>query len=123
MAAGVVRWTARATSVASITLLAMILVGEPGTPTFSQAVAMAFFPFGVVAGMLIGWRREALGGIVTLMSLAGLYLWMTVLSGLPPRGPWFLAFSAPGLLFLICSLIEGGRGGESRPGRESLRPA
>ncbi len=108
------RWTARAAGIASVALLSQFFFGELGTPTPREVVALVFFPVGVALGMLLGWWREALGGWVTLLSLAAFYLWMIALRGNPPGGPYFMLFAAPGLLFLACSLIE-----RRRPARYS----
>jgi hypothetical protein len=96
----VVRWAARLFSIVSAALLAAFLFGGFGAPTPSEAVGLALFPGGVALGMAIGWRREGLGGAVTVASLAAFYVWMTILDGHPPRGPYFALFAAPGLLFL-----------------------
>ncbi len=103
----VLRWTARATSVASILLLGMFAFGgsEAFTPTATEAVALAFFPGGVALGMLLGWWREGLGGLITLISLGLFYAWLIALGGHAPRTPLFLIFSSPGLLFLACWLL------------------
>jgi hypothetical protein len=108
------RWIARLASLASVGLLSLFFFGTLGSPTPGEAIALAFFPIGVALGMLMGWWREAWGGWATLLSLAAFYLWMIVLAGHPPRGPYFLLFAAPGLLFLVCSLIE-----RRRPARYS----
>jgi hypothetical protein len=107
----VLRWTARATSVASILLLGLFAFGgaEAFRPTATEAVALAFFPGGVALGMLVGWWREGLGGLITLISLGLFYAWLIALSGHAPGGPFFLIFSSPGLLFLMCWLLERAR--------------
>ena len=78
--------------------------------TFGQVapnewVGLFFFPVGVIAGMLLGWWREVLGGAVTVMSLLGFYLvygWF--LNGQLWLGAWFIVFALPGILFLISGL-------------------
>ncbi len=102
----VVRWIARLGSLASIWILAGFLFGEFGHPTLGELVAIALFPVGVVAGMLLGWWREGLGGLVSVVSLGAFYLWVRVLQGHFPGGPYFLIFSAPGFLFLISSFLN-----------------
>ena len=96
-------WIARAASVASITLIVMIFLGEafhPSEISFQEWVGLVFFPIGVVAGMIIAWRKEAVGGFVTVASLIGFYLVYGYLLRNHIGGWFFLAFAAPGFLFL-----------------------
>ena len=70
-----------------------------------QWVGFIFFPVGVITGMLLGWWREVLGGVVTVVSLLGFYLiygWL--LNGQIWLGAWFIVFALPGILFLISGL-------------------
>lgn len=99
-----VRWTARIMSIAIIMLLALFVFGEDGITTNMTATewtGIVFFPFGVVAGFIIGWKNELAGGLVSVASLACFYLvYGLAVSGKLPRGIWFAAFSIPGFLFL-----------------------
>lgn len=102
------KWLARLTSIASVGLLGMFLFGgnEGIIPTLREAIAMAFFPFGVAAGMIIGWKRELLGGLVSIISLAIFYVIMAMNDPGDSLGPWFLIFTIPGLLFLFAGLLQ-----------------
>lgn len=97
------RWVARLGSIASLGMLVMFAFGEQGRPSASEWLGIALFPIGVSVGMLLGWWREGLGGIVTLLSLAAFYGWMFVFRNGMPVGPYFLLLSSPGLLFLACA--------------------
>jgi len=102
-------WIARAASVASITLLVMIFLGEsfhPSQITFEEWVGLIFFPTGVIAGMIIAWRKEAIGGFLTVASLLGFYLVYGFLLRNHIGGWFFLAFAAPGFLFLFHWLLS-----------------
>jgi hypothetical protein len=103
----VLRWAARIGSVPTLWLLTLFLFGglEPGLPTLKEAVAMAFFPFGVMAGMVWGWRNELVGGLISVISLAVFYVVMVTLGGRFPGGPYFLIFASPGFAFLACGLL------------------
>ena len=99
-----VRWVARIGSLLSIGLVLLFLFGEQERgrwPTASEWIGLSLWPLGVSAGMVLGWFRERSGGWLTLLALAGFYLWHAIDSGSLPRGPWFVALSAPGLLFLF----------------------
>ena len=106
------RWTARVWSLASLAFVTAFALGSGGTPSPSEAVALACFPGGVAAGLIIGWRRESLGGALAILSLSVFYLWSTVMNGLLPRGPWFILVAAPGLLFLLTPFLEKRRRAE-----------
>lgn len=101
-------WIARAASVASITLLIVIFLGEalhPSQISPEEWAGLVFFPIGVMAGMIIAWRNEALGGLVTVVSLAGFYIVWGYLLRNHIGGWFFLAFAAPGFLFLCHWLL------------------
>jgi hypothetical protein len=103
------RWTARVWSVVSIAVIIMFFIGEGfggegfGAGSFKPGewAGFAFFPIGVCAGMVISWRREAAGGSVTVLSMIAFYILGYFTSGRFPSGWAWLAFSAPGFLFLF----------------------
>jgi hypothetical protein len=102
------RWVARLSSLVSMALL-LFLFGEginPSQLTASEVLGLLFFPFGVVVGLLLGWRWETLGGAVTLLSLLAFYKVMYAANGRFPEGIWFALFALPGLLFLYCGLCS-----------------
>lgn len=99
----VIRWTARAWTVASIGLILGFIVGEginPSTP--AESVGLLFFPVGICLGMVLAWWREGLGGSITVGSLLVFYTIHRVTAGTFPKGWAWLLFSAPGFLFLLC---------------------
>ena len=99
----VVRWIARSWAVAGIALVLVSMVLErthPGTPT--EWLGFVFFPIGVSAGVILAWWREGLGGSVAVASLFVFYVVHLVTVGAFPAGLGWLAFAAPGFLFLVC---------------------
>ncbi len=105
-----VRWIARIWSLLSLGFVLMIFVGEaiaadagPGF-TGRDLILMSFFPVGVLAGLILGWWKEGLGGGLTLASLIAFYLALWLMDGRWPGGPYFALVAAPGLLFLVCRL-------------------
>jgi len=114
----VVRWVARAWSVASgLVLFAFVFGGgESLRPTGQQTIGLLLFPVGVVAGFAIAWWREAIGGLVTVGSLALFYVWMFAHDGRLPPSPYFLLLAAPGFLFLASAVVRGRRGRSGFPG-------
>ena len=95
-------------SIVSIAVILTFFISD--VSTFGRVapndwVGLFFFPVGVIAGMLLGWWREVLGGGVTVLSLLGFYLiygWL--LNGQIWLGAWFIVFALPGILFLISGL-------------------
>lgn len=112
----VLRWLARLLSLASLVMLAMFAFGplERARPTAGEWLLLAFFPIGVALGLIVAWWREILGGVISIASLAIFYAIMLANSG-NVRGPYFLLFSAPALLFLMCGLMSRSRDGRVGP--------
>jgi len=109
--------SAQVLSVLSIAFLMLMFVGEGGLRNFSSAVAFRkfageagllflFFPVTVAAGMIVGWWRAGLGGGITVAGLAGFYLLPLISGTRLPSGPWFVIMAAPGILFLISSVLR-----------------
>ena len=96
------RWIARIWSIVSIVLIIMFIVGERGAGPGSgiEWISFIFFPVGVVGGMINGWRKDALGGVVTVFSLVAFYLVEFIDSGTWPSGPWFVLMAFPGFIYL-----------------------
>lgn len=103
-----VRWIARIGSAAVILLVGAFLFGgeESMVPTPKEAVGMLLFPVGVVAGFVIAWWREAMGGLISLASLAAFNAWIFLSFGRFPGGPYFLILSSPAFLFLLSALLR-----------------
>lgn len=112
----VLQWLARGLGVASVLTLLLFFIGEgfnPAALRLNEWVLMIFFPLGVIAGMVIAWWREGLGGGITIASLVAFYVAHLLLSGGLPRGWAFAAFASPGVLFLAYRLVAGHQGGKS----------
>ena len=106
----VIELLARVGSIASITLLVMLFAGEgfhPSEITSRQWVGLAFFPIGVIIGMVIAWCKEGLGSAITLGSLLGLYLVYGYFMRYHVAGWAFIVFASPGFLFLLHWLFRG----------------
>lgn len=99
-------WIARVWSVLSIAFVLLIFIGEAmmpsaSMPNLSEAILMLFFPIGVGVGLIVAWKRECLGALISLESIGAFYMGIWFLRGNLPRGPYFLLVAAPGVLFLI----------------------
>jgi len=111
----VLRWLARILSILSATLLLLFLVGEsdftqPMRLTAREVILLIFFPLGIIVGMAMAWRWEAVGAAVTLGSLLLFYALNLVLGHRLPGGPWFPLFASPGVLFGLAWLLSRGSG-------------
>lgn len=105
----VIRWLARITSLASISMLLLFALGGEESLQFNnsrEVLGFTFFPIGIVAGMIVGWKWELTGGLVSILSLIGFYIWQFMPAGEIPAGPWFMIFTSPAVLFLVAGLTE-----------------
>lgn len=108
---GALTFVARIWSLASIAFVLVFLFGEGLSvngrgPTAVEWVALAFWPGGVLLGLIVAWFRKGLGGAIATGSLLAFYVWLFVERGAFPGGPYFLLVAAPGFLFLLSSLLS-----------------
>jgi len=73
----------------------------PFPSALRDLVGLLLFPVLTGVGLVVAWWREGLGGAITVGSLIAFYIWLGVMDGRLPRGPWFALVAAPGLLFLV----------------------
>lgn len=103
------RWAARILSLFSLSLLTLFMVGEHFN-FFAleprERLLAVFFPLGVIAGLLLAWRWEAVGGVLSLLCLASFYVVHWFGSGRFPTGWAFAALTVPGLLFLLTAVAS-----------------
>lgn len=104
------RRLARAASLLSLAFISLFVLGEILTPHapppagLHDLVGLALFPGGLVVGLLLAWRWELWGGLVSLGSMLAFYTWLGLQDGSLPRG-WVLPLlTLPGLLFVTCGL-------------------
>ena len=105
----ILKWTARILSLFCISLILLFAFGEGGTgnsPTLREIIGLLFFPTGVIAGMIVAFKKSALGAIISISSLLLFYFWHYITTYSFPKGAAFLAFTAPAVIFLIYSFIE-----------------
>lgn len=110
------RWVARGWSLLSIGTVLAFFIGEGFHPSevasAGEWIGLFFFPLCVCAGLVLGWRREKLGGTIAVGGLLSFYLLHLLTVGDFPRGWAFAAIVAPGPLFLLC----GSLGARARSG-------
>ncbi|MDQ5845755.1 MAG: hypothetical protein M3539_10730 [Acidobacteriota bacterium] len=113
-------WVARIWSVASILFVLAFIFGDlfSGSgvrPTAAEWLGLVLWPGGVIVGLIVAWFRKGLGGAITIGSLIAFYVWNFLERGTFPRGPYFALVAAPGILFLLSSVLS--------PLRRHARPA
>ena len=111
----VVRWIARVWSAFSVAMILLIFIGEGISERFeflghlsSREATMMFAFAAVVLGLVLGWKWELYGGVLTVCGVVAFYLANYLFSGTLPRGPYFLLFAFPSLLFIYCGLHPRG---------------
>ena len=108
-----IRWIARIGTAIAVGLILLIFIGEGFCDGFGpllnltlrESLMMVAF-FAVWLGLLLGWKWELLGGSLTVIGLIAFYLLDFLFSGTFPRGPYFLLFASPGILFLYAGWRE-----------------
>jgi len=103
------RWLARLMSLFSVGIVALFFLAEPFKPSTVRPrewVGLAFFPAGVVIGLLVACWKEGLGAAISLCSLAAFYLVFSWLMGSNIHGPWFVIFGSPAFFFLTAWLLS-----------------
>ncbi len=107
----VVRWIARISSGFAAALIVLIFIGEGLIKGFEPLLHMtARETLMVVAfialwlGLLLGWKWELYGGLLTACGVAAFYLVDYLFTGTLPGVLLPLIFALPSLLFLYCGL-------------------
>ena len=124
---------ARVGSIASMTLLILLFMGEafrPAEISPNEWAGLLFFPIGVMVGMIVAWWKEGLGAAVTVLSLLAFYMVYGYLLKNHIGGWAFIVFASPGFLFLlhwVCATLMksttpsnrefGAFGGAAGPGK------
>jgi hypothetical protein len=105
-----VHWSARVTSLLLLGLLTAIVIGHGGPPNVlaqPTPVQLEFAAMGMMLlGLVIGWVREGVGGLLVILGLAAFNIVELAVNGRPALGA-FPLFAVPGVLFLLSALLRG----------------
>lgn len=101
----ILRWIARVMSLGTIGIIGAFAFGE-GTPTKAEWLVLAFFPIGLVVGLVLAWWREIPGALLALGSMAAFYAIHFAARGTFPAGPYFAVLVSPAVVFLAAGLIN-----------------
>ncbi len=108
-----IRWIARVLASLMAAFIAFMFVGNAVTDgigplfklTFRETLMMAAF-VAVFVGLILGWKREKLGGWLIVGGMGLFYIFDVVFSGTFPRGFFFPLIALPGVLFLIAGYAQ-----------------
>jgi hypothetical protein len=101
--APVIRWTARVSAALLFGLVLLFMLGEGLPPLMRAPLAVRLLfaaHLATLAGLLLLWRWELLGGILTIGGMLAFYAINYCDAGTFPSG-WFPLFYIPGVLSLI----------------------
>jgi hypothetical protein len=107
----IIRWLARVWGgLAAAFLIFMIVAhlvssGGWGWPSGVDGIAFVFFPVGVAVGLVIAMKWDALGGLITLVSMITWHVIMNSTRGNPHIAPMIDGLAAPSVLFLAVWLL------------------
>ena len=104
-----IRWAARLTGVGLVGVLVAFAVGHGGLPDLSKAPAPVRAEFAalalIVAGCLLGWRWEAVGGAVVVFGYIAFNVAELVTNG-TFAGGLIPLLVIPGLLYLMAAWLH-----------------
>jgi len=102
-------WSARVTSLLLFGLVIVIVTGQGGPPNIFRQPTPVQLEFAVLGlmllGLVIGWAREGLGGLLVLLGLVAFNTVELAVNGRPALGA-FPLFAVPGALFLLSALLR-----------------
>jgi hypothetical protein len=102
-------WSARVTSFLLFGLVIVFVFGNGGPPNIvgqPTSVQLEFAAMGLMLlGLLIGWVREGLGGLLVIVGLAAFNIVELAVNARPALGA-FPLFAVPGILFLLSALLR-----------------
>lgn len=68
----------------------------------SELVTFLFFPIGTLIGLMLAWKRNMLGGLITVLGIICFHF----VTGDYYLIPWIDGMTIPGILFLIYGFLK-----------------
>ncbi|HTH51977.1 MAG TPA: hypothetical protein VL501_08590 [Pyrinomonadaceae bacterium] len=106
----ILRWSARLLSALTIAFILLFMFGSEANwsaVAVRDLIGLLFFPFGLMLGLVLGWRREMAGGLIGVGSMALFFLvYGLVVNRAVFMGWWFVVLSVPAVLFLAYGLAR-----------------
>lgn len=100
------KWVSRVGSVAVVAILIPFAFSGGSRPTGVELAGVLMFPIGLVAGFAISWWREGVGAVVSLTSVVGIYVLLSVMKGAVTGGPYFALLALPAVGFGLFALLR-----------------
>jgi hypothetical protein len=99
----VVRWVARTLAALVVAMILSFLFGEGvDVPRLTPIEWLGLAAFAALCtGLLLGWKREVAGGVLSLGALAVFYAIELAVNGRLPHGWVWRLLAVPGVLYLI----------------------
>jgi glucose-6-phosphate-specific signal transduction histidine kinase len=106
----ILRWIARLLSIATIGFISLFLFDRESNWSDvrpQEMIGLVFFPFGLMFGLMLAWRRELAGGLVSVASIILFYLvYGLFVLGSMNFGMWIPMLAVPGVVFLVYSVFR-----------------
>lgn len=106
----VLRWVTRILGMLTVLLFAVFFIGEadfsqPINLTTGEIFLMLCIPVALIAGIIIAWKKEILGGIIIVISVFAFNIISMILEGFTFELEMGL-FLFIGLLYIICGIAD-----------------
>ena len=72
-----------------------------GTPNVAETIGLAFFPLGLMIGLIVAYWKEFTGGIIATGCIIGFHITMLIAGGNPDFNPFIDGLAVPGVLYLV----------------------
>ncbi|MDT3739111.1 MAG: hypothetical protein RO257_06360 [Candidatus Kapabacteria bacterium] len=105
----VIQWIARSFSILAIFVILIFVVGEGFNPfkfTSEELLLSIFFPVFTLIGLIVAWKYELIGGLISVAGLVLFYIFHQIISQDFPEGWAFLVFTAPAFLFILYAALH-----------------
>jgi len=109
------KYTARILSTITLIFITIFILGHIFFPdaessiTFTESIGFLFFPIGFSIGLIIAYKNELLGGIITLISFIFFVIFIYILRGIfiiAMDHLFFTILNIPGILYIIVGILS-----------------
>lgn len=103
----VMHWTARVVSTIIGAFIFIVMILEMSFPHAAftiEGIILSGLAFFAIASVIMGWKREDIGGIMLLLSGSALGAFAYITSGhnnFKMMSAFFIIFATPGILYLL----------------------
>jgi len=106
----VIRWITRIIGILIVLLFLVFFIGEtdfskPFSLPVNEIILILFIPVGLIAGIIIAWKREIMGGIIIAASVLLFNITAYISEGFSFEMD-FGIFAFVGLMYIICGVAD-----------------